>query len=95
MTEILVIEDDLILLDQVVSILQYEGYAVRGTDSGKIGLTLAAEKSPDVMLCDIQLPDMEGYEILRSVRTIPTTSTIPFIFMLFAWKKRSERMRSE
>jgi two-component system, sensor histidine kinase and response regulator len=80
-TEILVIEDDLILLDQVVSILQHQGYTVRGTDSGKIGLQLAAEKPPEVMLCDIQLPDMEGYDILSSVRHTPSTSATPFIFM--------------
>jgi len=78
---ILVIEDEEILRDIIVNVLQEKGYKAIGTgDSGR-GLLLAKELVLDLILCDIRMPKLDGYAVLKALRQDSRTTTIPFIFI--------------
>jgi signal transduction histidine kinase/CheY-like chemotaxis protein len=66
--EILVIEDNLDAAQTIADLLELEGHRVRVATDGRSGLVLARERSPDVVLCDIGLPDLDGYEVARTLR---------------------------
>lgn len=68
MKTILVIEDDISILRGLKDNLEFEGYAVQSETNGEIGLKLALEKKTDLILLDIMLPGMNGYEICRKVK---------------------------
>ena len=68
MKTILVIEDDISILRGLKDNLEYEGYAVFSETNGEKGLLLALKKKPDLILLDIMLPGMNGYEICRRVK---------------------------
>ena len=81
MLTILVIEDETNLREQLVELLELEGYVAIGTVDGAAGLEAALCSQPDVILSDIAMPRLDGYEVLRQVRAHATTATIPFIFI--------------
>lgn len=81
MEKILVIEDQVDILDDVVDALNLEGYDVLRADCGEDGLQLARENLPDLIVCDIMMPTMNGYEVLEILRNESKTATIPFIFL--------------
>ncbi len=68
MKTILIIEDDISILRGLKDNLEYEGYAVVSETNGKKGLQLALEKNPDLLLLDIMLPGLNGYEICKKVK---------------------------
>jgi len=63
-----------------VTILKMEGYEVLEAPNGAEGIRLAHEELPDLILCDIMMPDRDGYAVLQAVRTNKITATTPFIF---------------
>ena len=81
MTTILVIDDTQDLLDDIVETLQSEDYVAYGATSGKKGIQLAQELLPHLIICDIMMPGMDGFEVLKTLRADPKTATIPFIFL--------------
>lgn len=81
MTRILVIEDEEYLCDNIASILEFEGYEPLTAPDGIRGIALARQRLPDLIICDIMMPGMDGYEVLQALRSDPITSTIPFIFL--------------
>lgn len=81
MTKILVIEDDESLLDDVMTILSFEGYEVIGAPDGGEGVRLAHEHLPDLIISDIMMPVLDGYGVLLALQADPATSKIPFIFL--------------
>lgn len=81
MTRILVIEDEVNILENIVETLELEGFEVRGTNSGREGAETAISYRPDLILCDIMMPDFNGYDVLMTLRNEPATSTTPFIFL--------------
>lgn len=81
MTRILVIEDEQQILNDIVYLLQEEHYEVEGVLNGANGLELAQKYLPDLIICDIMLPDMNGYKILEELRQHPETASIPFLFV--------------
>ncbi len=81
MEKILVIEDQVDILDDVVDALDLEGYNVLRADCGEDGLQLARENLPDLIVCDIMMPNMDGYQVLEILRSESETATIPFIFL--------------
>ncbi len=81
MTKILVIEDERLARDSILNTLENEGFQLIEAADGRTGLTWAQEQKPDVIICDVMLPELDGYEVLTSVRQEPTTAAIPFIFL--------------
>ena len=76
---LLLIEDELEIIDDLTNILQIRGFDVVASQFGEAGLTLADQHQPDIVLCDIQLPDIDGFEILTRFRSkFPRT---PFVFL--------------
>jgi two-component system, sensor histidine kinase and response regulator len=81
MKKILVVEDAQALRKDIIEMLGYEGYQVFGADNGITGVESARQHSPDLIICDIMMPGMDGYGVLDTLRKEPATSTIPFIFL--------------
>jgi two-component system, sensor histidine kinase and response regulator len=81
MKKILVIEDAATLRKDIVEMLSYEGYEVTGAEDGLVGIDRAKEFMPDLIICDIMMPRMDGYGVLEHLRDYPNTATVPFIFL--------------
>jgi two-component system, sensor histidine kinase and response regulator len=81
MKKVLIIEDELILRDEVADWLRFENYDVAVAGNGVEGIELAVRLKPDIILCDIMMPVMDGKRFLYELKTIESTSMIPFIFM--------------
>jgi putative two-component system response regulator len=81
MTKILLVEDDTLLLEVMRSILEVEGYELFPAPNGKQALDLFVAVKPDLVVSDIMMPEMDGYELLESVRSTPQGVTVPFLFL--------------
>jgi len=79
--KILVIEDEPSVLGNILKTLEFENYQVSGAENGLSGLTRAKEIYPDLIICDVMMPEMDGYSVLSELRKDPLTATIPFIFL--------------
>jgi DNA-binding response OmpR family regulator len=92
--KILVVEDEESLLKLESILLTSKGYEVRGVSNGQAALDAIAEESPDLVLLDIMLPEMDGFEVCRRIKSDPGTKEIPII-MLTAKKSREDMARGE
>jgi signal transduction histidine kinase len=81
MTQILIIEDEEILSEHIAAILGFEGYDVLVARNGRLGIELAQEHLPDLIMCDVSMPELDGYAVLSELRQTPTTMIIPFVFL--------------
>lgn len=81
MTKILVIEDEELVRENILDLLEAEDFDTIAAANGKIGLNLALSESPDLILCDMMMPELDGYGVLTTLRQEPATATIPFIFL--------------
>lgn len=81
MTQILVIEDDALVCTLMLKLLKAEAFDVLIANDGSTGVQLAQVYEPDLIMCDIMMPEFDGYEVLRQLRDQPATATIPFIFL--------------
>ena len=81
MKKILVIEDEADLRANVARFLKAEGYEVMAAANGAIGVETALAQMPDLIVCDITMPEMDGFGVLFSLRENVTTAQIPFIFL--------------
>ena len=81
MKKLLIIEDDKILRETTAEILELENYEVFCAANGAEGIELAHNKLPDLIICDIMMPGMDGYEVLELLSNNNKTKHIPFIFM--------------
>jgi CheY-like chemotaxis protein len=89
MKTILVIEDNKEILENTIELLELKGYQVLSAINGKAGLELALQHKPDLVLCDIMMPVMNGYEVFAALKANSGTADIPFIFVT-ASVERSE-----
>ncbi len=80
MPKILVIEDEAVLLDEILTVLGFEGFDAVGAPNGRLGVERAQEFQPDLILCDIMMPELDGYNVLQLLRSAPLTATVPIIF---------------
>lgn len=78
--KILVIEDNLFLLENTAEILELASYEVIKARNGKEGLILAHQEKPDLILCDIQMPELDGFGVLRAMQNALDLRRIPFVF---------------
>lgn len=81
MTKILVIEDELTIRTNLLELLEIHDFEVIEAENGAVGIQLATQHSPDLIVCDVMMPQLDGYEVLTALRSNPTTATIPFIFL--------------
>ncbi|MFD0764363.1 response regulator [Mucilaginibacter lutimaris] len=79
--QVLIIEDNTDIRENVVEILELADFEVLQASNGKIGVDLALKNKPDIILCDIMMPDLDGYGVLYMLNKNPETATIPFIFL--------------
>ena len=91
MSTILVIEDQPIMRQKTVIILKMEGYEVLAADNGVEGIRLIHEELPDLILCDIMMPECDGYGVLQALRVNRATATTPFIFLTAKGEKPDVR----
>lgn len=78
---VLVIDDDARARALVAAFLEPVGYDVRAAGGGVAGLALADAEPPDIVLLDLQMPGMDGYEVCRILRQGPKTGTIPVVML--------------
>jgi CheY-like chemotaxis protein len=76
---VLVVEDNPVNLELVGALLESEGYSVIPAETADVGLRLAATEPPDLVVMDIQLPGMSGYEATRRLKADPATAAIPVV----------------
>jgi CheY-like chemotaxis protein len=81
MKKILIIEDDDIIRENISDALNLYNYQIFTAINGKDGLQLAIKMSPDLILCDIKIPLLNGYEVLEALKNDENTQLIPFIFI--------------
>jgi len=77
---VLVVDDDPANIDVVKSVLSGT-YLVQAAVNGKVALKIATKKLPDVILLDIMMPEMDGYEVCKALKSEPNTAKIPIIFV--------------
>lgn len=81
MKKILVIEDEKGVRESLENLLEKSGYTVITAVDGRQGIKLAFELVPDLILCDIMMPDTDGYEVLEKISSKKETRNIPFLFL--------------
>ncbi len=81
MKKILLIEDNPNVLLNTTRMLQAEGYMIISADNGRDGLEMAQQHIPSLIICDIMMPEIDGYGVITALRNNSSTTTIPFIFL--------------
>src|SRR3954468_12689358 len=89
MKRILVIDDDTKLRQQCAEVLRLEGYEVFEARNGREGVERARKDTPDLVLCDITMPEMNGHRVLEALRAEPRTAHLPFVF-LTGWSEQED-----
>ncbi len=91
MKKILLIEDNREMRENTSEILGLDNYAVVSAENGKAGVELAKKEKPDLIICDIMMPDLDGYGVLHILGKDPETAGIPFIFLTAKAEKSDMR----
>jgi DNA-binding NarL/FixJ family response regulator len=81
MSKILVIEDQPQMRKNLTIILQMEQFEVVSTDNGRQGIELAKSEKPDLVLCDVMMPELDGFGVVEHLRNDPDMVTLPVIFL--------------
>jgi CRP-like cAMP-binding protein len=81
MKTVLLIEDDIVLRENTAELLELENYKVIKASNGKTGVTIAKKELPDIIVCDIMMPELDGYGALEILSKNKKTKYIPFIFL--------------
>src|ERR1051325_11375007 len=81
MKKILLIEDNPEVRENTTEILELAGYKVTSAPNGKVGVELVQKNKPDLIICDIMMPDLDGYGVLHILSKKSETAAIPFIFL--------------
>lgn len=91
MKKILVIEDEPEMRRNIVTILRLEQFHPFAAENGRIGVELAKKEKPDLVLCDVMMPEMDGYAVLRALRAEPDLAVTPFLFLTAKGEKGDVR----
>ncbi|WP_183564144.1 response regulator [Mucilaginibacter sp. SP1R1] len=78
---ILIIDDEALMRSIAAKMLKNAGYDVIQADNGKTGISMASQMKPDLILCDIMMPELDGFDVLQSLNKNQETAIIPFIFL--------------
>lgn len=91
MKKILLIEDDAVLRENTAEILELSNYEVITAPNGKLGVEIAIKNKPDIVVCDIMMPELDGYGVLETLSKKETTKYIPFIFLSAKTERKDVR----
>ena len=91
MTKILIIEDEPRMRKNMATILKMEGFAVAVAENGKVGVEAAKRERPALILCDVMMPELDGYGVPTALRADETAARIPFIFLTAKGEKSDLR----
>ncbi len=91
MKKILVVEDEPEMRRNLVTILRLSGFVPIAAENGEVGLQLARQEHPDLIICDVMMPGLDGYGVLRALRSEPEMSAIPFVFLTAKGEKPEVR----
>jgi two-component system sensor histidine kinase/response regulator len=91
MHNVLVIDDVDDVRQAVVKTLQHFGFVTREARNGRAGIQMALEDVPDLIICDVRMPEMDGFRTLNAIRDIPAIANIPFIFLTAAMDQSDVR----
>lgn len=95
MKKILIIEDEKNVMENIANILHFEGFNVKCALDGLDGINAAQRERPDIILCDIQMPEFDGYEVLKNLKENHALCDIPFIFLTARTEKSDFRAGME
>ena len=91
MHNVLVIDDADEVRAAIVGTLRHFGFSTREAKNGRAGIELALAEAPDLIICDVRMPELDGYKTLSAIRDIPAMASIPFIFLTGALDKSDMR----
>ncbi|MGC1243976.1 MAG: response regulator [Chryseosolibacter sp.] len=95
MKTVLIIEDNLDIRENTAEILEFFNFKVITAESGKAGLSAAFRSKPDLILCDIMMPGLDGYEVIKQLKRNPSTCAIPFIYLTASGERSDVRIAME
>ena len=91
MKKLLLIEDDVVLRENTAELLELSGYDVITAPNGKVGLEIAKQSLPHIIVCDIMMPELDGYGVLEGLSKAENTTNIPFIFLSAKTERKDVR----
>lgn len=91
MSKVLVVEDNNEMRENIAEILELSGYTVITAPDGKQGVEMAVGNEPDIIICDIMMPELDGFGVLRILSKNPATANTPFIFLTAKAEKEDFR----
>ncbi|MEI8114614.1 MAG: response regulator, partial [Bacteroidia bacterium] len=95
MKKVLFIDDNHELRQITLEALELEGFKVMGAEDGRQGIEIAKKQLPDIILCDIMMPETDGFEVYSELRQYAPTSLTPFIFLTALAEKENLRKGME
>ena len=91
MKKILIIEDEPEMRRNIATLLRYKDYHAITAENGQVGLELARRERPDLILCDVTMPELDGFAVFQALRTDAKLALIPFIFLTARGEKEDLR----
>ena len=88
MFKILLFEDNEYIRDNATEILELQGYEVLSSPNGRNALSLVRNFRPEIIFCDIMMPEVDGYAVFNTIKADPEAAHIPFIFLTASVEKR-------
>jgi len=91
MQKVLVIDDSDDVREVIVNTLTHFGFSAREAKNGAVAIEMAKAERPDLIICDVRMPEMDGYQTLSALRDLPGFSNVPFIFLTASIEKSDMR----
>jgi DNA-binding response OmpR family regulator len=95
MKKILIIEDNRELRENTAELLELENYEIITADNGKSGIDLAIRCKPDLIISDVTMPELDGFDVLKNLSKYVGTQKIPFIFLTARSEKADKKIGEE
>jgi DNA-binding response OmpR family regulator len=87
----MIVEDDDLIRERLVKALTFEGYQAMDAENGRVGLELIDKDKPDLVICDILMPELGGFDFVSVLRSRPETRTVPIIMLTALSERLSQR----